>query len=387
MTQTILLTNGSVVTPDGILEKGEVFIEDGVIREVGTSIQRVADQQIDAHGGYVLPGFIDMHIHGAAGADVMDATEEALQTMADVLPKEGTTSFLATSMTQAPEAIETALKNAAAFTTKAGQAQMLGVHLEGPFVSPKRAGAQPLEYICPPDAEQFDAWQQAAQGKIRMVTLAPEVPNGLSFIRKLAAEGIVASMGHTDATIAQMEEAAQAGAVQATHLYNQMSPFHHREPGAIGGALLVDELCAEVIPDFIHSHPKAVELAYRVKGADRLILITDAMRAKGLEPGEYDLGGQPVHVSETDARLSDGTLAGSILTMEHAVKNVVRILGISPLDVAKISSGNAARQLGLAKKGSLIAGNDADVVILDKEWTVKHTICGGVVGYEHNEEL
>lgn len=387
MTQTILLTNGTVVTPDGLLEKGDVFIEDGVIREVGTSIQRVADQQIDAHGGYILPGYIDMHIHGAAGADVMDATEEALQTMADVLPKEGTTSFLATSMTQAPEAIERALKNAASFTTKAGQAQMLGIHLEGPFVSSKRAGAQPLEYICPPDTEQFDVWQQAAQGKIRMVTLAPEVPNGMSFIRKLAAEGIVASMGHTDATIAQMEEAAQAGAVQATHLYNQMSPFHHREPGAIGGALLVDELCAEVIPDFIHSHPKAVELAYRVKGADRLILITDAMRAKGLEPGEYDLVGQPVHVSETDARLSDGTLAGSILTMEHAVKNVVRTLGISPLDVAKISSGNAARQLGLTKKGSLIAGNDADVVILDKEWTVKHTICGGVVGYEHNEEL
>ncbi|WP_025784103.1 N-acetylglucosamine-6-phosphate deacetylase [Sporosarcina sp. D27] len=386
MTQTILLTNGTVVTPDGVLDKGEVFIEDGVIREVGISIQRVANQQIDARGGYVLPGFIDMHIHGAAGADVMDATEEALQTMADVLPKEGTTSFLATSMTQAPEAIETALKNAAVFTTKAGQAQMLGVHLEGPFVSQKRAGAQPLEYICPPDAEQFDAWQQAAQGKIRMVTLAPEVPNGLAFIRKLSAEGIVASMGHTDATIAQMEEAAQAGAVQATHLYNQMSPFHHREPGAIGGALLIDELCAEVIPDFIHSHPKAVELAYRVKGADRLILITDAMRAKGLEPGEYDLGGQPVHVSETDARLSDGTLAGSILTMEHAVKNVVRTLGISPLDVAKITSGNAARQLGLTKKGSLVVGKDADVVILDKEWTVKHTICGGVVGYENNEE-
>lgn len=387
MTRTILLTNGTLVTPEGIIEKGEMFIENGLIQEIGTSLKRQADQQIDAHGGYVLPGFIDMHIHGASGADVMDATEEALKTMAGVLPREGTTSFLATSMTQAPEAIEAALKNAAAFTTSAGQANMIGVHLEGPFVSPKRAGAQPIEHICPPDAEQFDAWQQAAEGKIRMVTLAPEEPNGLSFIQKLAAEGIVASMGHTDATIAQMEEAAQAGAVQATHLYNQMSPFHHREPGAIGGALLIDDIYAEVIADFIHSHPKAVELAYRVKGADRLILITDAMRAKGLEPGEYDLGGQPVHVTEADARLSDGTLAGSILTMEHAVKNVVRTLGIGPLEVAKISSGNAARQLGLTKKGSLSAGNDADVVILDKEWTVMHTICGGVIGYERNGEL
>lgn len=387
MTHTILLTNGTLVTPEGILEKGELFIEDGVIQEIGTSLKRPADRRIDVQGGYVLPGFIDMHIHGASGADVMDATEDALKTMADVLPREGTTSFLATSMTQAPEAIEAALKNAAAFTTSAGQAHMLGVHLEGPFVSPKRAGAQPIEHICPPDAEQFDAWQQAANGKIRMVTLAPEEPNGLSFIHKLSAEGIVASMGHTDATIAQMEEAAQAGAVQATHLYNQMSPFHHREPGAIGGALLIDDFHAEVIADFIHSHPKAVELAYRVKGADRLILITDAMRAKGLEPGEYELGGQPVHVTETDARLSDGTLAGSILTMEHAVKNVVRILGIGPLEVAKISSGNAARQLGLSKKGSLAAGNDADIVILNHEWTVMQTICGGVIGYERNGEL
>ncbi|MDW0109890.1 N-acetylglucosamine-6-phosphate deacetylase [Sporosarcina aquimarina] len=384
MTHTILLTNGTVVTPEGVLENTDLFIKDGIIQEIATSIEREADEVIQANGGYVLPGFIDMHIHGAAGADVMDATEEALETMANVLPNEGTTSFLATSMTQSPEAIEAAMKNVASFSTKPGQAQMIGLHLEGPFVSPKRAGAQPLEHICPPDAEQFDVWQRASGDKIKMVTLAPEEPNGFSFIQKLASEGIVASMGHTDATIAQMEEAAKAGACQATHLYNQMSPFHHREPGAIGGVLLEDELSAEVIADFIHSHPKAVELAYRVKGPDGIILITDAMRAKGLEPGEYELGGQPVHVSEKDARLQDGTLAGSILTMENAVKNIVSILNISPLEVAKISSGNAARQLGLTQKGSLVAGNDADIVILDKEWSIMQTICGGITGYERN---
>ena len=381
MTQTTLFTNGIVVTSEGVLEKGEVLIEGATIVEVGHQIERRGDVQIDADGGYIMPGFIDMHIHGAAGADVMDATAEALTTMANVLPREGTTSFLATSMTQAPEAIEAAMKNVATFSTKAGQAEMLGLHLEGPFVSAKRAGAQPIEHICPPNAKQFDQWQEAASGKIRMVTLAPEEPNGMSFVKKLASEGIVASMGHTDATISQMEEAAQAGAIQATHLYNQMSPFHHREPGAIGGALLTDSLSAEIIADFIHSHPKAVELAYRVKGPNKIILITDAMRAKGLPPGEYELGGQPVHVSATDARLSDGVLAGSILTMEDAVKNMVRTLNVGPVDIAKITSGNAARQLGLSKKGSIAVGMDADIVLLDQEWNVMRTICNGVTGY------
>ncbi|GKV68534.1 hypothetical protein NCCP2716_10320 [Sporosarcina sp. NCCP-2716] len=368
-----------------LLDKGDVLIEDGRIVEVGRNLEYKADEQVDAAGQYVLPGFIDMHIHGAAGADVMDATPEAIRTMADVLPKEGTTSFLATSMTQAPEAISAAMKNLAAFNSGPGQADMLGVHLEGPFVSSKRAGAQPLQYICPPDADQFDRWQQESGGKIKMVTLAPEEPDGMAFIRKLASENVIASLGHTDATVEQMEEAAEAGAKQATHLYNQMSPFHHREPGAIGGALLTDGLSAEIIADFIHSHPKSVELAYRMKGPERLVLITDAMRAKGLEPGEYELGGQPVHVTETDARLTNGALAGSILKMDQAVKNVAELLGLGPVDMAKITSGNAARQLGLTQKGAIAAGKDADLVVLDDRWNVVRTICGGRTGYERDE--
>ncbi len=386
MTHKIVLVNGTVVTPEGLLENGDVLIEDGRIREVGKNLRHEADERIDVTGRYVLPGFIDMHIHGAAGADVMDATPKAIRTMADVLPKEGTTSFLATSMTQAPEAISAAMRNLAGFGTQPGQADLLGIHLEGPFVSPKRAGAQPLQYICPPDAEQFDRWQQESGGKIRMVTLAPEEPDGMAFIRKLALENVIASLGHTDASVAQMEEAAEAGAKQATHLYNQMSPFHHREPGAIGGALLTDALSAEIIADFIHSHPKSVELAYRMKGPDRLILITDAMRAKGLEPGEYELGGQPVHVTETDARLENGALAGSILKMDQAVKNIAELLGLGLVEVAKISSGNAARQLGISQKGAIAAGKDADLVILDDHWNVVRTICGGKIGYERNDK-
>lgn len=386
MTHKLLLVNGTVVTPEGLLENGDVLIEGGRITEVGHNLQCEADERIDAAGQYVLPGFIDMHIHGAAGSDVMDATPEAIRAMADVLPKEGTTSFLATSMTQAPEAISAAMRNLAAFDSEPGQADMLGIHLEGPFVSPKRAGAQPLQYICPPDDSQFDQWQEESGGRIKMVTFAPEEPGGMQFIRKLASENVIASIGHTDASVIQMEEAAEAGAKQATHLYNQMSPFHHREPGAIGGALLTDNLSAEIIADFIHSHPKSVELAYRMKGPDRLILITDAMRAKGLQPGEYELGGQPVHVTETDARLADGTLAGSILKMDQAVKNVAGMLGLGPVEVAKITSGNAARQLGISQKGAIAAGKDADLVVLDDQWNVVRTICGGRTGYERNDK-
>ncbi len=383
MKKSILISG--ITIADAIEESfvGDILLEDGKISRVAKKLDVQADNYVDATGKNwtAFPGFIDIHIHGAAGFDVMDATLEALSGLAAALPKEGTTSFLATTMTQTENAISAALQNIHEFEAQEGQAQMLGVHLEGPFISRKRAGAQPIEHIIEPSLALFQKWQKLSGDHIRVVTVAPETTNGSKFIKELAEEGVIASIGHSDATFEEVQTAVACGAKHVTHLYNQMSPLHHRNPGVVGAALLEDALSVEVIADFIHSHPSAVELAFRQKRADRFILITDAMRAKGLPPGVYDLGGQDVQVTGKDARLADGTLAGSILTMEKAVQNIKSILNCSLNELVAITSANAATALGLSTKAKLKAGMDADVTIVDDSFTVQMTICKGTIAY------
>ncbi|MDG5473946.1 N-acetylglucosamine-6-phosphate deacetylase [Jeotgalibacillus sp. ET6] len=385
MSYTLLLKQLMIHTGTGTSIKGDLFIENGKIIEISSSITREADQVIDAsrHNWMVVPGFIDLHIHGAAGHDTMDATPDALRGIARALPKEGTTGFLATTMTQSPAAISDALSNADAFERENGEAELLGIHLEGPFLSPKRAGAQPVEFILSPSIEQFDQWMEESGEKIRLITMAPEQENGLTFVNHLRNKGVAVSIGHSDATFEQAIEAVEAGALQVTHLYNQMSPFHHREPGVVGAAFLEDKLSVEIIVDFVHSHKHAVKLAYQQKGSQSVILITDAMRAKGLPAGLYDLGGQQVIVSEKDARLQDGTLAGSILTMEEAVKNIAALTNCSMQELIAMSSANAAKQIGVYdRKGSIEVNKDADLVIMDEDLSIQLTLCRGEIAYK-----
>lgn len=379
---SLLIKNIELIDPLEGLYTASIYIEDGIIVDIANQIEREADTVIDLHHTQLkaVPGFIDIHIHGSAGHDVMDASEEALRTIAQSLPKEGTTSFLATTMTQSIYAINKALQNVARYQPKEQEAEIIGIHLEGPFVSKERAGAQPIRYIIAPSIDLFDQWQKQSMNNIKIVTIAPEVKGALPFIEKYSSEVIV-SLGHTDANYGEMISAIHAGASHITHLYNQMSPLHHRDVQAIGAALLEEELLTELIVDTIHSHEKAVELAFRMKGADKIILITDAMRAKQMPAGNYELGGQAVVVSEKDARLEDGTLAGSILTMEQAVKNMKNITNCSELDLVKMSSFNAAKQLKL-KKGRLSPGYDADITIVDDQWNVLYTICKGVLTYK-----
>ncbi len=346
----------------------------------------------------VLPGFVDEHIHGAGGADAMDGTPEALSVISRTLVKEGTTSFLATTMTQSPENILKALSAVKVFTLTAEEkgekkgesvkqkyltgARLLGVHLEGPFISAAHKGAQPLEYVAAPSVPQFEAYQEASGGNIRIVTLAPEEAGAEALISHLVKEGVLVSVGHTGAKYADVLRAVEAGAKHVTHTFNAQSPLHHREIGTVGSALLLDGLDCELIADTIHVSVPAMQLLVKCKTAKRLILITDAIRAKGLGDGESELGGQKVYVKGGEARLVDGTLAGSVLQMNLAVKNMVERVGLTLCEAADCASYNPAKALGMEEElGSIALGKRADFTVLGPDFDVLMTIVDGEIVY------
>ncbi|RKD24967.1 N-acetylglucosamine-6-phosphate deacetylase [Ammoniphilus oxalaticus] len=388
----------TIYSETSIINNGTIRIRDGKIEEVSHSDQQSTTEMngnqtlIFPAGYHLVPGFIDIHIHGTAGADTMDGTKQALTAIASALPKEGTTSFLATTMTQQSALIEVALQNVSSYMAQAlpidkgnQAAELLGVHLEGPFINEKRAGAQPIEHILEPNLALFQKWQRLANNQIKLVTLAPEKEEGLAFVRHLTQTGVVVSIGHSDATYEQTVMAIEAGLSQATHLYNGMRGLHHREPGVVGAAMLHPELISELIVDGIHSDPRMVQLAYRNKGKEGLILITDAMEAKGLRSGRYQLGGQAVFVDQQkgEARLQDGALAGSILKMDDAIRNMIAFTGCSLADVITMVAENPAKQLGVFdRKGSICAGKEADLVVLDENYELVMTFCRGHIAYE-----
>lgn len=363
------------------LVKTDIAFEDGKIVAIGKldDVEPIFDTD-----GVVLPGFIDEHIHGAGGADAMDGTEEALQTISEYVAKEGTTGFLATTMTQSPENIGKALKNVKTVREKGEYkgAEILGVHLEGPFISPKHVGAQPLEYVAKPAPETFDKYNEISGGNIKVVTLAPEVEGGLDLVKHLAKIGVVASIGHTGAKFSDVEAAVAAGATNVTHTYNAQTPLHHREAGVVGAAMLIDELNCEMICDTIHVSVPAIKIFVKNKPHDKFTLITDAMRAKGMPDGLSELGGQQVFVKNGEARLSDGTLAGSVLKMNVAVKNLVEKVGVSFTDAVDFASANPAKNLGLYdERGSIEVGKRADFAVMDKDYNILCTVIGGKVVY------
>ncbi|VEU81323.1 N-acetylglucosamine-6-phosphate deacetylase [Haploplasma axanthum] len=370
------LKNLTIYTEEGILKNAYIKF-DKTISEIGTG----NIDGIDMKGKILIPGYIEQHIHGVSGADTMDATFEAIDAMVTNLPKEGITSFFPTTMTETEENIINALKNIKEYKEKSTSkgADIVGVHLEGPFINIKFKGAQRGDAIRKPSVELFKKFNEASGNLVKHVTFAPEIEGADEFIKYLKANKIVASIGHTNATDEEAFNAIKLGANHFTHAYNAMSPFHHRNIGVIGAMLLSDNTFAEVITDGIHSSFNAVKMLYKSKGYKNIVLITDSMRAKLLPDGESEIGGQKVYVKGLEARLEDGTLAGSILRFEDGVKNFRRVNNCSIEEIIEMASVNPAKLHNLFdSKGSIKVGKDADFIITNDNLDVLETYCLGV---------
>lgn len=365
----ILLKNGTFYTEQGVLADGYMCVsEQGTIAEIGTgdAPEAAGTDVVDCRGQLVLPGFIDVHVHGGGGFDVLSATFEGLDGMSRFHARQGTTAFLATTSTTSLERIEAALRNAAAAVGRTTGAELAGIHLEGPYLHELRRGAQNKEHLRLPDIAELERLRAAAEGHIRLVTMAPEVEGGFAAARWLAQEqGVTVSMGHSNATFVEAQEAIRHGVNHTTHHFNGMSPFHHRDPGLAGAGLMLPALTTELICDGIHVHPAAVKLLFDVKGPQGVCLITDAISVAGLPNGRY--GG--VVVRDGEIMLADGSsLAGSALTMLQALKNAMRFTGYSLEQLLPSLTAVPARQVRLAeRKGSLAVGKDADFLLLTPE--------------------
>ena len=383
----IAITGGTAVLPDREVRDALVLIEGDRLAYAGP--RSGADipagaRHFDAAGGYVLPGLIDTHVHGTHGDDVMLHGAEGIRRISARFPQYGTTAWLPSTISaRHPELLRAVRWCVEAQQQPADGADIVGIHVEGPYINLKRKGAQPAEGVRDPDFDEVRELFDAAEGQMRVVTLAPELPGGLELIRVLVEQGVIASMGHSDATYEQALEGIAAGATHATHLFNAMPPIHHRDPGLITACLNEPEVLAEVIPDGVHLDPRIVRLALRTKGPDRAALITDAFSATGLPEGTHTLGPHTVYVKGPLATLENGTIAGSILTMNLAVRNAMRFAGVSLAEAVRMASLIPARIARCDdRKGSLEPGKDADVTVLDSDFHCRATWVRGGIRYE-----
>ena len=371
------IINGKIVLPDRLLEGAAIVFGNRIEGVVAPENIPAGAEIIDAKGNYVIPGLIDMHIHGYLGEDASDGKFSGIQTMAEGVAKNGVTGFLPTTMTVSYEELRAAfaqIRSAMAISKEDGWqgAQILGVNAEGPFICPAKKGAQNGEHIRPGDADFLKEYLDI----IRVFTIAPEMPGNMECIRKMAGKTLI-SMGHTNATFDEAHAGVEAGVGHVTHLFNAQTSLLHRDPGVVGAALTDDRVSCELIADTFHVSRNLYPLVQCMKG-DKLVLITDCTRAGGLADGEYTLGGQPIFVKGIECRLADGTIAGSVLKLNHAVRNLVNYARLPVWEAVNAASLNPARRIGVdAAKGSLENGKDADIVICDAEFNICRTITGG----------
>ena len=370
----LLLAGGRIVTPGGVLSPGWIGLTGSQIDAVGTcngpDKPNAAQPALDLRGQWVLPGFVDLHVHGGGGASFTEGTSDEATTAATFHRDRGTTTMLASLVTAPLAELEA---RAAMLADLADQGVIAGLHLEGPFLSPARRGAQDPRHMLAPDVAVFERLHAAARGHLRVITLAPELPGAAGVIEAATRAGVAVAIGHTDATTDVTLAAIDAGATHATHLFNGMRPLHHREPGAAGALLDRDEVTCEVIADGVHLHDIAIRLAARVKGPGRLVLVSDAMAAAGMPDGSYRLGSMRVTVTGGVARLPDdpagpGAIAGSTATLAGVIRHAIAA-GLPVPDVAAAASTTPARVLGLADRtGALGPGLAADLVVCDDDF-------------------
>lgn len=382
-----IFSGPDIYTENGILKNTSLIIRENKIHAFDAGKKNASDEVLVFPDTFhIVPGFIDVHVHGANGFDVMDGTLLALESISQALAAEGTTAWLATTLTASVEDIGEVVQVIGDYIEKEKSmsgAAVLGIHLEGPFLSPEKVGAQNGKNVLAPRVDYVKTWQKKSRDTIRLMTLAPELPNAIELIHFLKTQNIVASIGHTNATYLETMTATEAGCSHVTHLFNAMRGIHQREPGVVTAALLSDKLSTELIVDGVHLHPAIVDLIFRTKNPEKMILVTDAMRAKCLADGLYDLGGQTVHVKNKKAMLPDGTLAGSVLDMVSAMRNMMAFTNCPLQDVIRFVSENPAKMLGIFdKKGSLLPGKDADLVVLDEALNVVLTMVSGKVVYQ-----
>ena len=375
-------------TPLERVERPLLFIDDGAVARIASSVECEIPRGarvVDLGDATLVPGFIDMHIHGGAGHDVMEASADALPAIEKLLLQHGVTTYFPTTVTAPVDQTLSALEKLADAIEQAretagnGRAKPAGIHLEGPFISHVRPGVHPPADLLPPTLEMFERFWQASRGHIKVLTIAPELEGARPVIEEATQRGVCVSMGHSDADLPAAQAGVAAGVRHATHMFNAMRPLGHRDPGILGEALMDERVSAEIIADGIHVDPLIVSLFLRVKGAETAVLVTDATAATGMPDGRYRLGSLEVDVEDGKC-LVNGKLAGSVLTMDKAVRNVVKFANWNLQRAVRLATLNPARTTGLpAKAGMLVAGAAADIVALNFKGEVVKTIVRGQV--------
>ncbi|MFN7034884.1 MAG: N-acetylglucosamine-6-phosphate deacetylase [Bellilinea sp.] len=382
-----LIWNAHIYTPNEIISPGWLLVENRTISRLGSGQPpatelELADKKVDAGQNHLLPGLMDLHIHGAMGFEFMDADLHAIEEIAQFLVQHGVTSFLATTWAAPHSALLKALEAIGnAYGRIRNGAALLGAHLEGPYLNPNRAGAQAVQFIRQA-TDHEEALSLIKHEMVKVVSLAPEFPENFWLIDACVSRGITVAAGHTSATYEQMQVAVRRGVSLLTHCFNAMSPFHHREPGVVGAGMTMPELRCELIADNVHVHPFAQRILYQLRGCEGIVLVSDSTRVTGLPDGQYILDNRPVQVKQGKVSLLDGTLAGSCLTLDKALWNFASAADI-PLQKAVLSASlYPARAIGVAhQKGSLEPGKDADLFLMDLDGNILFTMVEGKMVY------